>query len=228
MEVLVIKKSILCYGDSNTWGYVPTSYHSSSHKSRFLRHERWTGILQQLLGSEYYIIEEGLNSRTTNIDYHIPPDRNGKNYLPACLYSHAPLDLVIFALGGNDCKTYFNRDAEAIRDGMGELIDIVQKSTYGPNLNNAPKVLLISSLIPLPVAETLKDENDVLFMRGAIQKLKKLLGLYEKLAKNKQCYYLDISNDIQASKIDGIHFDLKTHAKFSLLLSKKINQIFNN
>jgi lysophospholipase L1-like esterase len=226
MELQVIKRSVLCYGDSNTWGYVPTSSQSLS-KSRFSRDERWTGVLQTLLGVNYYVIEEGLNSRTTNIDYQVPPDRNGRNYLPPCLYSHSPLDLVLFALGGNDCKTYFNRSAEAIRDGMAELIDVVQGSIYGPDLNKAPEVLLISSPIPLPIAETFKDENGVLFMEGAIHKLEKLRGLYEELAKEKKCHYLDISYDIQSSEIDGVHLDLQGHAKFSQLISEKIRQIFN-
>ena len=55
-------KSILCFGDSNTWGYDPAT------KTRFSRDKRWTGLLQKYLGSEYYIVEEGLNGRTTNID----------------------------------------------------------------------------------------------------------------------------------------------------------------
>lgn len=223
----MIRKSILCYGDSNTWGYVPSSFDRSFHRSRFTQDERWTGVLQKLLGTSFYVIEEGLNSRTTNIDYQVPPDRNGRNYLPPCLYSHAPLDLVVFALGGNDCKTYFNRSSEDIRDGMAELIDIVQGSVYGPDLNEAPEVLLMSSLIPQPIAETFKDENGVLFMKGAIHKLEKLVGLYEELAKRKKCHYLNISRDIQSSEIDGVHLDLQSHAKFSQLLSKKIKQIFN-
>ena len=223
----MIRKSILCYGDSNTWGYVPTSFDRPFNRSRFTQDERWTGVLQKLLGTSFYVIEEGLNSRTTNIDYQAPPDRNGKNYLPPCLYSHSPLDLVVFALGGNDGKTYFNRSAEEIRDGMAELIDIVQGSKYGPDLNKAPEVLLTSSLIPLPIAETFKDENGVLFMKGAIHKLEKLIGLYEELAKEKKCHYLDMSRDIQSSEIDGVHLDLQSHAKFSRLVSKKIKQIVN-
>lgn len=222
------EKSILCYGDSNTWGYVPTSFDRPFSRSRFAQNERWTGMLQNLLGTSFYVIEEGLNSRTTNIDYHIPPDRNGKNYLSPCLYSHAPLDLVVFALGGNDSKAYFNRSAEEIRDGMAELIDAVQGSVYGPDLNKAPEVLLISSLIPLPIAETFKDENGVLVMKGSIHKLEKLVGLYEDLAKEKKCHYLDISCDVQLSEIDGIHLDLESHAKFSRLVSKKIKQIFRS
>jgi lysophospholipase L1-like esterase len=91
-----MQRTILCYGDSNTWGYVPLPMAERTKGiKRYSKDERWTGIIQKELGSDYLIVEEGLNSRTTNLEYPFPPDRNGKTYLPPCLYSHAPIDLVI-------------------------------------------------------------------------------------------------------------------------------------
>ena len=52
-------KTILCFGDSNTWGYNP------ENRQRFGPDERWTGILRNSLGEDYRVIEEGLNGRTT-------------------------------------------------------------------------------------------------------------------------------------------------------------------
>ena len=104
------EKTILCYGDSNTWGFVPCQENYQSCTKRYSREIRWTGRLQCLLGEDFYVIEEGLNSRTTNVDYFVLPNRNGATYLPSCLYSHAPIDLVVLALGGNDLKTYFKSD----------------------------------------------------------------------------------------------------------------------
>ena len=46
-------KHILCYGDSNTHGYIPGG-------GRYDDDTRYTGILAKLLGSDYRIIEEGL------------------------------------------------------------------------------------------------------------------------------------------------------------------------
>ena len=51
-------RNILCFGDSNTYGHNPSG-------GRWPLHERWPGILQELLGEEYHIIEEGLCGRTT-------------------------------------------------------------------------------------------------------------------------------------------------------------------
>ena len=92
------KCRILCYGDSNTWGYIP----GSDHK-RYSKQERWTGILSEMLGDSYEVIEEGLNSRTliSNDTRSGKEGRNGFDYLLPCLDSHDPIDLVIIMLGTN-------------------------------------------------------------------------------------------------------------------------------
>lgn len=218
------QKSILCYGDSNTWGYVPLADHAQL-KSRYSRSERWTGILQTRLGSDYYVIEEGLNSRTTNIDYAVPPDRNGKTYLAPCLYSHSPVDLVVLGLGGNDMKTYFNRTPEQITQGLSDLIDTIQSSWYGAHLLQAPDILITTAAIPLPFVEDFADENGIYFLKGIVNKAKALIPLYANLARDKKCHFIDFSRDIQPSKIDGVHYDLTAHKKVAELLDVKVREI---
>lgn len=220
------QKTILCYGDSNTWGYIPAADHSTQ-KKRYLRSQRWPGILQELLGDEYYVIEEGLNSRTTNIDYEVPPDRNGKTYLNPCLYSHAPIDLVILALGGNDLKAYFNRSPQEIKAGLGELIDIIQASKYGPDLEKSPQILITTPAIPLDFVENYIDENGIYFLKGAVQKATALVEHSFQLSEEKTCEYLDVSSQVIPSKIDGIHYDEAGHKELAKLLSQKIKNILD-
>ena len=81
-------KTILCFGDSNTWGYNP------SNQQRFGQDVRWTGVLQNKLGVGFRIIEEGLNGRTTVWDDPIEGFKNGMNYLIPCMESHKPFDLI--------------------------------------------------------------------------------------------------------------------------------------
>lgn len=216
--------NILCYGDSNTWGYVPQSDHTLP-KARYPRNIRWPGVLQNLLGGKFHIIEEGLNSRTTNLDYALPPDRNGKTYLAPCLYSQAPLDLVILALGGNDTKTYFNRSAKEIKNGLAELVDIIQSSPYGHDMQQAPQVLIITGAIPFAFIEEVVDEQGIKFMQGAVKKSQELIEEYEQLAKEKNCYFLDLSKDILPSKIDGVHYDESAHKRCAEMLSIKIKEL---
>lgn len=223
-----MQKTILCYGDSNTWGYVPQPLTVGNFTLlRYPRDQRWTGRLQDNLGDKYYVIEEGLNGRTTNLDYYIEPDRNGKRYLTPCLYTHAPVDLVIMALGGNDLKAFFNREAEDIAKGLSELIDIVKKSTYGPGMIASPNILIVPPPIPLPIIEEFSDEKGCAFFKGAIEKAKKLIHLYSLLSTEKQCFYLEDVCDILASKIDGMHFDRHAHAKMADKITEKIKWIYS-
>ena len=220
-----MQKTILCYGDSNTWGYVPVSERNQPVQ-RYGSEVRWPRLLQKALGNDFYVIEEGLNGRTTNLNYHIPPDRNGKTYLPSCLYSHAPLDLVVFALGGNDLKIYYGRQPEDIAAGMAELIDIVQASPYGSDMVKPPEVLLVVQGAPLPVAEHIVDENGICLFRNSIVRAKKLGVLYHALAAEKNCHVVDCSDSVGPSPVDGLHLDETGHLQVAEQMTKKISEIF--
>ena len=120
-------KRILCYGDSNTWGYDPVA------RDRFDAATRWTRVLAASLGADYEIIEEGLCGRTTIWDDPVTEYRNGRTYLIPCLDTHCPLDLVVLMLGTNDLKSRFSLSAYDIAAGAGVLVDLVQRSEAGRN-----------------------------------------------------------------------------------------------
>ena len=132
-------KTILCYGDSNTWG------HHAPLGDRFDEATRWGSRLRTILGEEYRVVEEGQRGRTTVWDDPVENRMAGLKYLWPCLDSHAPIDLVVIMLGTNDCKPYFGLHPQNIADGAGRLVDMIQKCSFGPN-DTAPKVLLISPI----------------------------------------------------------------------------------
>ncbi len=138
-------REILVFGDSNTWGYNPHT------KARYPEEHRWPCVLQRELGEEYHIIAEGLNGRTTVWDDPLEGGaiKNGSRYLPACLQSHMPLDLVIIMLGTNDLKHRFSLTAFDIANGAGVLVELVRASGCGRGegelgVGKAPPVLLIA------------------------------------------------------------------------------------
>src|SRR6056297_2207238 len=122
-------KRILCYGDSNTWGYVPLT------GERYDETVRWTMLLQEKLGGDYKIIEEGLNGRTTVLDDPLEPGRNGLTYLGPCVQSQSPLDLVVLMLGTNDLKRRFSLAPEEIAMGLEKLVLAIAGSGAGRNLH---------------------------------------------------------------------------------------------
>ncbi|MDP9425602.1 MAG: SGNH/GDSL hydrolase family protein [Actinomycetota bacterium] len=193
-------KTILCYGDSNTWGYDPVT------GGRFEREERWPGVLARELGDGYQVIEEGLNGRTTVWDDPIDAYRNGREYLIPCLESHAPLDLVVIALGVNDLKARLGVSASDIADGVGALVETVQKSATGPS-GGAPEVLLLA---PPPVGEL--GDSDEMF-EGALEKSRGFSKHYARVADKYRCGLLDLAGLVSVSDLDGVHFEASEHEK---------------
>ena len=113
-------KTVLCYGDSNTYGYNPVN------GMRYGESIRWTCRLRDLLGDGYRVIEEGCNGRTTIYDDPVDGWKNGLDYLRPCLNSHKPVDIVILMLGSNDLKDTFHLTAREIADGAGVLVDTIK------------------------------------------------------------------------------------------------------
>jgi len=190
---------ILCYGDSNTWGYVPLT------GKRYKRTDRWTGVLRKELGNGYEVIEQGLNGRTTVRDEPGRFLRNGGKVLPRCLESFKPLDLVIIFLGTNDLKQQFAMSASDIARGAGQLVDIVSRSTTGRD-GFPPRVLLLA---PPPVGRL---SNFAESFKGAAEKSYKLGSYYKKIAGEKGCAFMDTSAVVKSSDLDGIHFEKNQHA----------------
>jgi lysophospholipase L1-like esterase len=206
-------KTVLCYGDSNTWGYDPVT------EDRFPRDVRWTGVLRKALGDEYLVIEEGLNGRTTVWDDPIEGFKNGASYLVPCLESHRPLDLVVIMLGTNDLKMRFSLSPYDIAEGAGVLVDIVQKSAAGRD-GHAPQVLLIAP----PPTTTLPGRFAYMF-EGAGPKSKHFAEQYRRVADAKRCHYLDAGSVIVSSELDGIHFEAGEHAKLGEAVAKAVREI---
>ena len=142
---------IVAFGDSNTWGYDPASARG------FRADVRWTGVMQRELGPAIAVIEEGLNGRTTVFDDPIEPDRRGADYLPPCLRSHAPLDLLIIALGCNDLKPRFSALAGRHRQRRRAPDPDRARRAVGPG-GAPPAILLVA---PPPIAQADRFRRDV-------------------------------------------------------------------
>lgn len=210
-------KTILCYGDSNTWGYNPKTGERLAHD------KRWPGVLKNDLGDGYRVIEEGLNGRTTVWDdpFH-GGYKNGKDYLIPCLSSHKPLDLVILFLGTNDLKMRFSLTPSEVTHGIRVLTDIILKSEAGLD-GNPPELLLIAP----PKVKTARHFTRFSeeFEKGE-EKSVKLGEYYLEVAREYGCEFLDASKVVQVSELDGIHLDVDEHIKLGHAITKKIKEIW--
>lgn len=190
-------KTVLCYGDSLTWGY------SAETIGRHAFADRWPSVLAAGLGAEVAVVAEGLNGRTTAFDDPTDgADRNGARTLPMVLSTHAPLDLVIVMLGANDMKGFVHGQAIAAREGMERIVDVVRGHAY-PLGGKAPDVLIVS---PPPLCETAEPRFAAMF-EGGIAQSQMLASLYADLADETDCGFFDAGSVAKTTPLDGVHLD---------------------
>lgn len=213
------KVRILCYGDSNTWGYI-----SGTNYERYDENIRWPKVLAKKLGDKFEIIEEGLSGRTLISDDIRPgkEGRNGYKYLIPCLNSHDPIDLVVLMLGTNELKTMFDKTANEVGEIFEEYFvrTIIGKKSQFKDIY--PKLLIV---IPPRVNEDNEFSRRDKKYLGGEKKSIELEKIYIKIAKKYNCYYL--TNEGLETGVDGLHLTKKGHYHLAEELTKKINDIYN-
>lgn len=204
---------ILCYGDSNTWGYISGSSHN-----RYLKNQRWTGILQDLLGEEHLIIEEGLNSRTliSNDERSGKEGKNGSEYLIPCLDTHDPIDYVILMLGTNELKAVYNKNVEEIGSLIEKYFIKVILNRKSQFLETTPKLIIVTPPLVNETTDYCKNKYE-----GATLKSQQLNDVYKNLSIKYNCLFID--NKGLKTGIDGVHLNEESHK----LLADKICQCLN-
>lgn len=212
-----LPKTILAYGDSNTWGAVPQPFRGAG--GRYSHTERWTGVMLSRLGANMLLHEEGLNGRTTCVDDPLEgQSRNGERYLPIALATHMPIDIVVIMLGTNDLKARLSMPAGDIADGAGKLVDLVKRSTAGPD-GHAPAVLLVA---PAPMGKLTWLAE---MFTGAADKAARFANEYARVATALDVPFLDAGSVIGSSDADGIHLDLNAHRALGEAIAAKVAAI---
>ena len=169
--------------------------------------------MRRELGAGHTVIEEGLNGRTTVFEDPIEADRRGADYLPPCLRSHAPLDLIIIALGCNDMKARFGVTPGDIAAGMERLILMTRAEPVGPR-GDAPQILIVA---PPPMAKLSAYAE---MFAGAAEKSRVLAARYREVAERQRVGFVDAGEFIRASDLDGIHFEADQHAILGRVLAR--------
>ena len=215
-------KTIVCYGDSNTYGYNP------ENGFRYEYEERWTTILQKELKDSAIVIPEGLNGRTTSFEDELRPGRNGATYLDPCLHSHGPIDLVVLMLGTNDLKIRFQATPTDIGKGIDRLIKMIKSITPQKRQDGqSAKILLMSpphlgdNLVDIPSGEEMGFERGISYS-------KRLAPIYEDWAKFHNIEFLDAAKYANPSEIDACHLTRESHRKLGKMVAKKCKEILDS
>ena len=199
--------NILCYGDSNTYGYRP------DWKGRYPRDVRWTGRLQTLLGPEHYVIEDGLNGRACAVPDTHRAGRSALDALPVALECHMPLDWLILAFGTNDVKIEKTRTLDGAAGAMEQLVGMVRQK-----LPPETRVLFITSAPLREPVLGVDPDFDALSIRLSEQ----LAGAHREICARYGIFHMDAGEIVRTSDVDGEHYDEANHAALAEAVARFI------
>jgi len=187
--------NVLCFGDSNTWGYDPAT------GARYSLDVRWPGVLRRELGDGWHVIEDALNGRTTAFDDPVKPGRRGLDFLPVAMESHSPLDWVVLMLGTNDVKKHFNANPLVIARGMELLVGVVRR--WEPEAR-----ILLMAPPPFGVITEFAE-----IFEGSAVKLAPLAERYREFSERLGCEFFNTGEVVRSSDVDGVHWEAAEHEK---------------
>lgn len=204
-------KKILCYGDSNTFGYIPVS------GERYDENTRWTGILQSILGKDYAIIEEGMCDRTGFVNNPKGFVFSAPRHFPKLIAKSSDVDILILSVGTNDLQFQYDISYGAIERGLETLI--VEARKYIHNIVLIPSVILEENI--------LEGFFKIQFDETSVVKSKKVGKIYRKLAGLYGCKLFDINEFVKPSQEDGLHYSIEGHRLIAEKLAEFIKGNFN-
>lgn len=194
---------LFVYGDSLSWGIVPTS------RQRLPWPQRWAGVLEAGLiarGQAVRISEDCVNGRRTVWDDPFKPGRNGLEGLAPRIEAQSPLALVLLMLGTNDFQRMHPHDAWLSAQGVAALVRAIRAAPIEPGLPAAP-VLVITPPAIAPAADTLMPK-----FSGGAARCAGLAQAHAVVCQELGCAHFDAGQVVQVSTRDGVHLDADAHA----------------
>lgn len=201
-------KKILCYGDSNTYGFIPQT------GGRYDKTVRWSGVLSTILKDKFEILEEGMNNRTGFFNNSEGVKQSGNAYLPIFLQDHRDIDICILALGTNDSQIFYDLNEISAKAGIKSLVASIRSA------NQNTKVIIVP---PVKITKNILNSNfSVMFDESSIEKILNVFDVFEIVAREEGCLYFDFNKFVEPSEVDGLHYNPKEHIIIAENLAKFI------
>lgn len=188
--------TLICYGDSNTYGYDPRCFPGD----RYPQNVRWTARLEALTGVR--VLNYGLNGRC------IPRQESQIAFLCSQMETWAKEDEPVWLwimLGTNDLLQMKEPDAEQAAARMEKLLDALMEADAFKEGK-----IKIRVLAPPFLSCGAWVESEELCRESA-----RLGQLYEKLCAKAEVYFTDTGRWEIPLIFDGVHFSEKGHEIFS-------------
>lgn len=189
---------IVCFGDSNTYGYDPRSYLGG----RYPETVRWTALLE---AAGWAVTNEGENGR------RIPKRRQEAGRLLQTIH-RAKAETVVIMLGSNDLLQCPAPSAEICSERMERFLAMLMEE-----VSAFCKVLLIAPP-PMKLGAWVNDSE-------VLEESRRLAGCYEALAQRLGVYFANAGTWGVGLAFDGVHFSEQGHRAFAEGMRKTLELI---
>ena len=191
-------RRLLCYGDSNTYGYDPRSYLGS----RYPESVRWTGLLK---ASGLIVINAGENGRSI-------PSQDWEIETAAGVVYRSMAEVVVVMLGSNDLLHCPGFSAETCRARMKKFLTALLAKTQ-----TDLKILLVAPP-PMTAGTWVSD-------RRTLEESRRLAGYYEMVARQLGIDFADAGTWGVGLAYDGVHFSEQGHLAFAQGIQKALEPL---
>lgn len=210
-----MKKTILCYGDSNTWGYTPVT------GKRYDENTRWTGKLQKALEEDYRVAECGMNARTTSFDDPFRDYLNGRKGLVYALMENKPVDILIISLGTNDLKFGNALFSSFGLDALLNEAEFANERFAGSSKIYSPghRIIVVSPILLHPSLDKPGVDRTV---AGKYKESLRFAELFQPIAEKHGAEFIDAAKIASPSEEDGVHMTAEGHRQLFEAIYKQI------
>ena len=181
-------RRLLCYGDSNTYGYDPRSYLGG----RYPESVRWTALLN---AANWDVINRGENGRSI-------PRLDRKIEAVVQTVRGIETDILTVMLGSNDLLQCPGLSAEVCGERMERFLKAILIQTQG-----SPKILLVAPP-PMAAGAWVGDHR-------TLEESRQLTGCYERTAHQLGIAFADAGAWGVGLAYDGVHFSEDGHLAFA-------------
>ena len=200
------RRKIICFGDSNTYGYDPRGW-----GGRYEESVRWVDILAKHFHHTLEVIPKGMNGRM------IPASTLEINNLDGIIDRESPVDFLAIMLGTNDLVLTDSPDWEMASMKMRTLLEHLLKSEAVKA--SGTKLILIAP--PL----MFQDAGPESPFRKYLEHSEKLAEAYRKIAEDLKIILVDSSAWNIEIYQDGVHLTEKGSLEFAEKIISALEEI---
>ena len=183
-------RRLLCYGDSNTYGYDPRSYLGG----RYPQSVRWTALLREY---GWVVINRGENGRSI-------PHSDGEIKAAIQSLCRMEADILTVMLGSNDLLQPSCPSARECADRMDRFLATLLRADGWEK----PRKVLLVAPPPMTLGDWVQDEKTIATSR-------RLVECYEDTTQMLGIGFADASGWGVDLAYDGVHFSETGHLAFA-------------